>query len=116
RSRRQAARGDRRRQHALGQRLPPCRVDLAAVATVPGSHVRRDPRGGSSQDHLGERGAAVRLQAELASEGSRMHDGFVRVMATSELPPGDMKFVVIDRQRVLVLNVGGTFYAMSDIC
>src|SRR5258708_25288683 len=45
-----------------------------------------------------------------------MQDGFVRVMATSELPPGDMKFVVIDRQRVLVLNVGGTFYAMSDIC
>jgi len=45
-----------------------------------------------------------------------MLDGFVPVMATSELPPGDMKFVVIERQRVLVLNVGGTFYAMSDIC
>ena len=45
-----------------------------------------------------------------------MHDGFVRVMATSELPPGDMKFVVINRQRVLVVNVGGVFYALSDIC
>jgi len=45
-----------------------------------------------------------------------MLDGFVSVMATSELPPGDMKFVVINRQRVLVVNVGGIFYAMSDIC
>src|SRR5206468_12932995 len=45
-----------------------------------------------------------------------MLDGFVSVMATSELPPGDMKFVVINRQRVLVANVGGVFYALSDIC
>ena len=45
-----------------------------------------------------------------------MLDGFVPVMTTSELPPGDMKFVVIDRRRVLVVNVGGVFHALSDIC
>ena len=45
-----------------------------------------------------------------------MLDGFVPVMATAELPPGDMKFVVIERRRVLVVNVGGVFHALSDIC
>ena len=42
--------------------------------------------------------------------------GFVAVMSAAELPPGAMKVVVIDRERVLVANVGGVFYAVRDTC
>ena len=45
-----------------------------------------------------------------------MPDGFVPVVAAAELPPGAMKVVVIERERVLVANVGGTFYAVRDTC
>ena len=45
-----------------------------------------------------------------------MPDGFVPVTTASELPPGEMKVVVIDRERVLVANVGGVFYAVRDTC
>ena len=41
---------------------------------------------------------------------------FVAVTRVSELAPGTMKWVVVDRERVLVANVGGTFYAIRDIC
>lgn len=34
----------------------------------------------------------------------------------SELAPGAMKWVVIDRERVLVANVEGMFYALRDMC
>jgi len=43
-------------------------------------------------------------------------DGFVAVAQVSELAPGAMKWVTVDRERVLVANVGGTFYAIRDIC
>jgi 3-phenylpropionate/trans-cinnamate dioxygenase ferredoxin subunit len=45
-----------------------------------------------------------------------MRDGFVPVATTSELEPGTMTRVVIDRERVLVANVDGTFYAIQDSC
>jgi len=45
-----------------------------------------------------------------------MLEGFVAVTAASELSPGSMKWVVIDRERVLVANVGGSFYALRDVC
>ncbi len=45
-----------------------------------------------------------------------MLDGFVPVTRVSELPPGAMMSVVIDRERVLVANVGGTLYALRDVC
>ena len=41
---------------------------------------------------------------------------FVPVARTSELAPGEMKRVLIDRERVLLANVGGTFYALEDNC
>ena len=37
-------------------------------------------------------------------------------MATSELSPGAMKWVAVDRERVLVANVDGEFYALRDAC
>jgi nitrite reductase/ring-hydroxylating ferredoxin subunit len=45
-----------------------------------------------------------------------MLEGFAPAIAVSELPPGAMKCVVVDRERVLVANVGGTFYALRDVC
>jgi 3-phenylpropionate/trans-cinnamate dioxygenase ferredoxin component len=45
-----------------------------------------------------------------------MPDGFVPVTTASELSPGAMKWVVIDRERVLIANVAGVYYALRDIC
>ena len=45
-----------------------------------------------------------------------MLEGFVPVTAASELPPGSMKWVVIDRERVLIANVAGSYYALRDVC
>ena len=45
-----------------------------------------------------------------------MPDGFVPVAGASELPPGTMKVVVIDRERVLLANVDGTVHALRDVC
>ena len=43
-------------------------------------------------------------------------DGFVPVTRASELSPGSMKWVAIDRERVLIANVDGVFYALQDSC
>ena len=42
--------------------------------------------------------------------------GFVPVIKTSELAPGTMKWVAVDRERVLIANVDGVFYALQDAC
>ena len=38
------------------------------------------------------------------------------VTRVSELAPGAMKWVAVDRERVLIANVDGTFYALRDSC
>ena len=43
-------------------------------------------------------------------------EGFTAVAEISELSPGQMKWVVANRERLLLANVGGAFYAMSDEC
>jgi len=43
-------------------------------------------------------------------------DGFVPVASVAELAPGTMKWVAVDRRRVLLANVDGTFYAIRDAC
>jgi nitrite reductase/ring-hydroxylating ferredoxin subunit len=43
-------------------------------------------------------------------------DGFVPVTRASELLPGAMTWVAIDRERVLIANVDGAFYALQDAC
>ena len=43
-------------------------------------------------------------------------DGFVPVTRASELSPGAMTWVVIDRERVVVANVDGVFHALRDSC
>ena len=41
---------------------------------------------------------------------------FVPVRKVAELPPGQMTWVAVDRERVLLVNVNGTFYALRDVC
>jgi nitrite reductase/ring-hydroxylating ferredoxin subunit len=41
---------------------------------------------------------------------------FVPVCKVSELPAGHMTWVAVDRERVLLVNVDGTFYALRDVC
>ena len=41
---------------------------------------------------------------------------FVKVASTSEIPQGKMKKVMYGTQQVLLANVGGTFYAIGNVC
>jgi nitrite reductase/ring-hydroxylating ferredoxin subunit len=45
-----------------------------------------------------------------------MPDRFLPALKVGELPPGEMKWVAVDRRRLLVANVEGQFYALDDIC
>jgi 3-phenylpropionate/trans-cinnamate dioxygenase ferredoxin subunit len=45
-----------------------------------------------------------------------MREGFVAVTRASELSPGAMRWVAVDGKRVLLANVAGAFYALSDEC
>jgi nitrite reductase/ring-hydroxylating ferredoxin subunit len=41
---------------------------------------------------------------------------FVPVGTVSDLQPGQMKWVAVDRERVLLVNVDGAYYALKDQC
>src|SRR5437764_12950066 len=43
-------------------------------------------------------------------------DGFVPVAKTTDVPPGRMTVVAIDRERIMLAHVEGRFYAMRDMC
>jgi 3-phenylpropionate/trans-cinnamate dioxygenase ferredoxin component len=45
-----------------------------------------------------------------------MSDGFVAVGKTGDLAPGEIKWVAVDRERVVLANVEGTFCALRDVC
>jgi len=45
-----------------------------------------------------------------------MADGFVPVAKASDLPVGAMKWVALGRERVVIANVDGAFYALLDAC
>lgn len=45
-----------------------------------------------------------------------MPDGFVAVAKTSELPPGQIKWVAVEGERVVLANVEGVLYALRDVC
>jgi 3-phenylpropionate/trans-cinnamate dioxygenase ferredoxin component len=45
-----------------------------------------------------------------------MSDGFVRVAKTGDLQPGEIKWVAVDRERVVLANVAGEFCALRDVC
>jgi nitrite reductase/ring-hydroxylating ferredoxin subunit len=48
------------------------------------------------------------------SDGERA--GFVAAAKAAELAPGQMKWISVDRERVVLANVGGAFYALRDVC
>jgi nitrite reductase/ring-hydroxylating ferredoxin subunit len=41
---------------------------------------------------------------------------FVEVATVNEIPDGKMKHAEVDGEEVLIANVGGKFYALSDRC
>lgn len=41
---------------------------------------------------------------------------FVPICKAADLSPGSMTWVAVERERVLLVNVEGTFYALSDVC
>jgi len=43
-------------------------------------------------------------------------EGFVAVAKAGDLAPGQMTFVAIDRERIVLANVDGAFYALRDVC
>jgi 3-phenylpropionate/trans-cinnamate dioxygenase ferredoxin component len=45
-----------------------------------------------------------------------MLDGFFPVAKAVDLAPGQMKWVAVDRERVVLANVEGVFYALRDVC
>src|ERR1700758_4860476 len=45
-----------------------------------------------------------------------MSDGFVPVAKAGELSLGQMRWVAVDGERLVLANVEGVFYALSDVC
>jgi nitrite reductase/ring-hydroxylating ferredoxin subunit len=45
-----------------------------------------------------------------------MEEGFVAVAHVAEVAPGEMTFVAVDRERIVLANVEGSFYALRDVC
>ena len=48
--------------------------------------------------------------------GPPAETGFVPVIVASALAPGAMTWVAVERERVLLANVDGAFYALRDAC
>ncbi|MGH7047226.1 MAG: non-heme iron oxygenase ferredoxin subunit [Stellaceae bacterium] len=45
-----------------------------------------------------------------------MRDGFVAVAKASELAPGQIKWVAVAGERVVLANVDGALHALRDVC
>ncbi len=45
-----------------------------------------------------------------------MPEDFVKVAQTEELSPGQMKLVELGDERILVANVDGDYFAVSEVC
>ena len=43
-------------------------------------------------------------------------DGFVAIAKTADVPPGTMTVVAVERERIVLANVDGRFYALRDMC
>jgi len=65
----------------------------------------------------GSAGAPRAVRGSGGQFGAPSQDnGFVPVTTTSALAPGAMTWVVVERERVLIANVEGVFYAVQDAC
>jgi 3-phenylpropionate/trans-cinnamate dioxygenase ferredoxin component len=45
-----------------------------------------------------------------------MSDGFVAVAKVSDLAPGQLKWVAVEGDRVVLANIDGIFCALRDVC
>ncbi|HTQ35384.1 MAG TPA: non-heme iron oxygenase ferredoxin subunit [Stellaceae bacterium] len=45
-----------------------------------------------------------------------MEDRFVAVAKVSELAPGEMKFVAVERERIVLAHLDEGFFALRDVC
>ena len=45
-----------------------------------------------------------------------MPDGFVKAAHVEDVPPGRMKLVVLEGERILLAHYGGRFYAVHEEC
>src|SRR5262245_32953307 len=66
-------------------------------------------------------GEAARSEPQASDERRKggealLRGNFVPVASVSELAPGTMKWVAVDRERLLLANVDGTVYALKDMC
>src|SRR5271170_6727212 len=52
----------------------------------------------------------------MTAQSDSSPDGFVAVASVADLAPGQMKFVAVERERVVLANVDGEFYALRDVC
>ena len=43
-------------------------------------------------------------------------EDFVKVAATTDLPPGELMLVEVEDERIALANVGGQYYAVPDEC
>ena len=43
-------------------------------------------------------------------------EGFVKVAATAELPSGQLMLVEVEDERIVLANVDGQYYALTDVC
>ena len=41
---------------------------------------------------------------------------FIAVAKASDLAPGGMRWMAVDRERVLLVNIAGVFHALNDAC
>ncbi len=41
---------------------------------------------------------------------------FVKIAHVDELPPGERLYYDFEEESVIVLNIGGTFYCIADLC
>jgi nitrite reductase/ring-hydroxylating ferredoxin subunit len=47
---------------------------------------------------------------------SSIPEGFTAVAKTGDLSPGEMKFVAVERERIVLANIDGEFFALRDVC
>jgi 3-phenylpropionate/trans-cinnamate dioxygenase ferredoxin component len=67
-------------------------------------------------DPLPPRERLRKRPGEGPSQAKHVEEGFTAVAQTVDLAPGEMKFVAVERERIVLANVDGEFFALRDVC
>ena len=43
-------------------------------------------------------------------------EGFIKVAVTADLPSGNLMLVEVEDERIVLANVDGRYYALTDVC